>query len=123
MKNCQISKPGPELDFKTSLHPHPTMGAYSSFYWREGGIGKIRIFGPFSGKIRISRGKIWVSGKKLLEIKGFGGKIVAKLGEMSNIYTKPRRMVLFPRKYMPCALMLEKGISGKISIFWKNMHP
>ena len=42
------------------------MGAYSSFYClgRGFGSGKIRIFRPFLGKIRISREKIEVSAKK-----------------------------------------------------------
>ena len=53
------------------------------------GNRKIRIFVPFSGKIRIARGKFLMSWKKYGKITCFVAKIMAKVGEMPNIPPKP----------------------------------
>ena len=64
------------------------MGAYSSFYWRGGGIGKIRIFGSFSGKIRISRGKNWGFREKIVGNLGFLGAKKLQNWVKCQIFTK-----------------------------------
>ena len=68
-------------------------------------MGKIRIFGPFSGKIRNSREEIRGLWLRNGEIRGFRAKIVAKLGEISDISHKPSKIVIFPWENKPTVLM------------------
>ena len=64
-------------------------------------MGKIRIFGPFLGKIRISGGETGVLWLRDGENKDIRPKTVVTLGDIPNISQKPGKIIIFPGKDKP----------------------